>query len=782
MSVQSPTKRRILWSISMLVAAAGALISIVVGTISGCAAQQHYSAEHMRAEQHAAGTANAAQGSIRPDTLQPLSRGVPSTPPAHASLQPTQRNPMAHLVHPSALPAAGEELWVIERRSPTPAPAVMPADDPMPQSGALMAKLAPDTPPQQMQPCPLKHTSIKAEVAGYVAAVDVQQQFHNPFSTKIEAVYVFPLPSNAAVNEFVMTVGDRKIRGVIREKEQARQIYANARQQGFVASLLTQERPNVFTQSVANIEPGKQIDIDIRYFHTLSYADGWYELAIPTVVGPRFNPPTRTAGGGEGFADGSRAPGDGIGAVGPGGRGTSGQKSEVSYLPPGTRTGHDIAIEVDLDAGVAYEELRSVNHTIIPERRDERRAKVRLDPADSLPNKDFVLRWRVAGDQVKTGLFVAAGDKAAGADAAAPGESAGHFLMMVVPPLATDAIPAQPVEYVFTLDVSGSMSGRPIEQARAAMLHALRRLGPEDRFQVVKFAGEAEQMAPQPVAATPRNVKRAMDYVQRASAGGGTMMLEGMRRSLDFPRDPSRGRVVCFLTDGFIGNEAEILGSMRQWLGDARVFSFGVGSSTNRYLMDQMAKVGRGAAAYVSLNEDPEDAMGLFFHRVRHPAMTDISVDFGGMSVREVYPRRPGDLLVGRPVLLVGKYDGPTPPAVRVTGRVNGSTQTVNAPVQVAKDLTARALPPVWARHKIADLADAAIWTPSVDLPRQIKQVALEYGLMSNLTSFVAVDATAPTAGDHGVSTPVPVPVPDGVRYETTVPEAPLPPQAAQGQ
>ncbi len=679
---------------------------------------------------------------------------------------PEYHNPegqVASLVPPQSLPAPGEELWIIEKNNGGARPQ---ADDGMlPRSGSLLAKMRPDTPPEQMLPCPLKHTDVKASVAGYIASVDVTQQFHNPFSEKIEAVYVFPLPANAAVNEFVMTVGDRRIRGVIREREQARQIYENARAQGFVASLLTQERPNIFTQSVANIEPGKQIDINIRYFHTLTYSDGWYELVFPMVVGPRFNPPGASGG---------------VGAVGPSARGASGQKTEISYLRPGTRNGHDISLQVALDPGVALSQVVSVNHdydAMLDNKAYPTRAgtatplsdggllpvaklAVQLSSHDSIPNKDFILRWKPV-DGVQSSIV------------AARTEAGGYFSLMVLPPAELAQLPRMPLEFVFTLDVSGSMSGRPIEQAKQAMLYALQRMSPADRFQVVKFADNAELMSAQPVPATAENIDHAMRYVSSMSAGGGTMMLDGMRKSLDFPRDPERMRIVAFLTDGFIGNEAEILGAMHGWIGESRVFSFGVGPSVNRYLLDHMAKLGRGAAGYVSLNDNPNEVMAKFFDRVSHPAMTDVRIDFGGMGVRDVYPRQIPDLFVGRPILLTGTFAGEMDGAVRITGRVNGETRTLTVPVRRADPLSSKALPVVWARGKISDLADEATYRAGIDLPGQIKQVALEYGLMSSFTSFIAVDATRRTQGDHGITTPVAVPVPDGVRYDTTVTEKP---------
>jgi Ca-activated chloride channel family protein len=662
---------------------------------------------------------------------------------------------LSTLVPPQSLPAPNEELWIIQK--PTAAQAAQPANDDLPGSGALMAKRAPTDTPDQMVPVPLKHTDVKANVAGYIATVDVTQQFQNPYGEKIEAVYVFPLPANAAVNEFVMTVGDRHIRGIIRERKQAEEIYKQARAQGYVASLLTQERPNVFTQSVANIEPGKRIDIAIRYFNTLTYSDGWYEFAFPLVVGPRFNPPGTTSG---------------IGAVAQGSRGASGQKTEVPYLRPEQRSGHDISLALSWDAGVPVERVESVNHQVKVNRPAPGKVEVAIDPADNIPNRDFVLRCKVAGDGIKSGLIAHKDDKGAG----------GYFTLMLVPPESLRHLPRKPLEFVFTLDVSGSMSGRPIEQAKAAARYALTHMGPDDTFQVVKFASEAQQMSPRPLSATPQNVRNALRYMETADAGGGTMMLEGMRKSLDFPHDQSRLRCVSFLTDGYIGNEDEILGAMHGWLGDARVFSFGVGPATNRYLLDHMAKMGNGAAAYLSLNEKAEEVMGPYFERISHPALTDLQIDWGGMKVKEVFPRRMPDLFVGRPVILTGRYEGAGPATIKVRGKTGNEAQAFDIPVNLDQPVAdSRALPAVWARMKIADLADQSTYEGGRELANEVKQVALEYGLMSSFTAFVAVDSLTKTAGDHGTTIGVPVQVPEGVRYDTTVTDTRKPP-AGEGE
>lgn len=642
----------------------------------------------------------------------------------------------------TALPrlAPGEELWVVARADWDGTTAATPPSEPV--FGGLEAKLG-----AQQIPLPLEHTDVRASVAGYIASVRVQQRYTNPYAEKIEALYVFPLPQDAAVSDFVMTVGPRRIRGVIRERQQAEQLYVDARAQGYVASLLTQERPNIFTQAVANIEPGKRIDVDLTYYNPLAYHDGEYEFVFPMVVGPRFNPP---------------GSGDGIGAVPAGQYGSSGQPNEVHYLPPDKRSGHDIAVQVDIDAGMPIEALASPSHVIDTKAPSPARRTVTLHASDTVPNKDFVLRYRLAGGAVKT-AFLGHRD-----------QRGGFFTLMLEPPAELAAAPRAPMELVFVLDCSGSMSGEPLQIAKQAADRALRRLGPDDTFQIVQFSTNASQLGPRPLPATEENLAIGLSYLHSLQSEGGTMMIEGIKAALDFPHDPRRLRVVSFMTDGFIGNEDEILGEMQRRIGAARVFSFGIGSSTNRYLLDRMAMLGRGAVAYVGLDEGSQRAVDQFYERVSHPALTDLSIDWGGLAVSEVYPSRLPDLFVGRPVIISGRYEGSRPATVRISGRAGGESKTITVAVD-AGDATRPALASVWARTKIADLEDRATLEGGTEVQPQITQVALNYNLMSAYTAFVAVDSSQRTAGSHGTTVAVPVPVPDGVRYDTTVPE----PQAA---
>ncbi|HWY75082.1 MAG TPA: VIT domain-containing protein [Verrucomicrobiae bacterium] len=634
-------------------------------------------------------------------------------------------------------PGSGaDELWIIARGTPqNPAQ----PDAKLPGCGELLA-FVPDQEKVEI-PLPLKHTGVRASVAGYISTVEVKQEFQNPYDIKIEAVYVFPLPHNAAVSEFVMTIGDRRIRGIIRERKEAEEIYQEAKSQGYAASLLTEERPNIFRQSVANIEPGKEIGINMTYYEPLEYNDGWFEFVFPMVVGPRYNP------------DG---PTNGVGAVARGLSRASGQATEIEYLKPEERSGHDISLHLDIDAGVDIEEFTCATHRVLKEPSDSQHLSVTLASDDQIPNKDFVLRYRVACERIKSNLLVHRD------------QQGGYFTMMLIPPRDLRQLNRAPMEMVFVLDCSGSMAGQPIEQAKAAIRQGLRWLQPGDSFQIINFSEGASQLGSAPLDATAENVQRGMDYVAALNGDGPTEMIEGVKAALNFQHDPERLRFVCFLTDGYIGNEAQILAAVHERIGASRIFTVGVGSSPNRYLLDHMAKLGRGAVASLGLQDDAAKVMDDFFERVSHPALTDIQVDWGNLRASEIYPSRVPDLFVGRPVILTGRFSGDET-SVRVTGNAAGQQITFAVPADSKDANDGRALPKIWARSKIAELADQAAYDSNPRLPQAMKQLALDYGLMSTFTAFIAVDSTRTTEGTQGVTVPVPVPVPKGVNYDNTV-------------
>lgn len=654
---------------------------------------------------------------------------------------------------PLALAKPGDDIWVIVKPPKQEREQHFKRDDDHPGAGAMVAVIPPiqqDAEPK-LVPMPLKHTEVSASVTGYIATVDVEQQFHNPFDSKIEAVYQFPLPQDAAVSEFVMEVGPpedrRQIRGIIREKGEAERIYAHARARGFNASLLTQVRPNIFEQKVANIEPGKQIDINIRYFNTLGYADGWHTFTFPMVVGPRFNPA------------GTPDPVHAVPHSRPSRFSEIDQATTIQYLRPTERSGHDINVTLNIDAGVSIEEAKCLTHTVSATNPNNspNQLKVDLSPNDTIPNKDFVFAFRVAGKQMKSGLVThqdAKGDK--------------YFTLMLYPPASLKQLDRQPMEMVFVLDCSGSMSGQPMRQSKDAMEHALKQLRPTDTFQVIRFSNNASALGDKPLPATRENIRKGLNYVENLSGGGGTQMIEGIKAALDFPHDDERYRVVTFLTDGYIGNEKQILHEMNQRIGDARVFSFGVGSSTNRFLLDRMAKVGQGASAYLLPDTSGKEIMDLYFDRISHPALTDLSISYGAAQVSEVYPTRVPDLIVGRPVILTGKYTGDLSDI-----RINGTAGRRDLSIAIDnKDIaTHPALAQVWARRKIADLMDQMTVDGNNELEPTVLTTALQYNLVSKYTAFIAVDASRITEGNTGTTVHQPLPVPQGVKYETTVNE-----------
>jgi Ca-activated chloride channel family protein len=638
----------------------------------------------------------------------------------------------------------GEELWIIA--APSRAPARDRREDDSPGSGAMVASFANDieeeTGSAREIPLPLKHTEVQASISGYISTVNVRQKFENPFNEKIEAVYMFPLPEKAAVSEFLMIIGDRRIRGVLREKEEAEAMYNEARSQGYRASLLVQHRPNIFEQKVANIEPGKSIDVDIKYFHTLSYSDGWYSFVFPTVVGPRYNAP------------GHQDP------IVPVRRGTilAAGKTAVRYLRPKERSAHNLSIDVAIDAGVVIEELKS-SHNVVTSRDTAESATVALESQTTIPNRDFILEFRVAGDTIKSNLLTYED----------PDTHQGYFTLMIYPPQELDSLSRRPMEMVFVIDCSGSMNGRPLEQARNAVAAALDRLEEGDTFQIIRFSDNSSQFGATPVPATRQNLELARRYLEDLNGTGGTQMIEGVKAALDFPHDPARLRFVSFMTDGYIGNEGDILAEVHRRIGSSRIFSFGVGSSVNRYLLERMAKEGRGAVAYLGPRDPADEIMGNFFNRISHPALTDVRIDWGSMAVTDVYPAKFPDLFVGRPVVVTGKYLGA---AGDIT--VSGMAGTVSESFGIGADGTEAKnayIPKIWARLRIAELADrqAWEWDPTREIESAIRSTALKYQLMSAFTSFVAVDSSYRTEGTHGTTVHQAVPVPEGVRYETTV-------------
>ena len=594
--------------------------------------------------------------------------------------------------------------------------------------------------------CPLKHTDVKVEISGFLARVNVTQEFENPFKEKIEAVYVFPLPANAAVDDMTMVVGERTVRGKILRREEAQAVYDAAKSGGQVASLLNQERPNIFTQSVANILPGEKVRITISYVETLKYEAGSYEFSFPMVVGPRYMPGAATGQKGSGTApDTTQVP--------------DASRISPKLAPEGMRAGHDISLDIMLDAGLPIDEIKGKSHEVELERLNAHSAHVRLKSGAMIPNKDFVLSYDVAGKNIQDALLTHRSDKG------------GYFTLILQPPDRVTAEDVTPKELVFVLDTSGSMSGFPIEKAKETMKLALDSLYPADTFNLITFAGDTNILFPQPVAATPANLKKAQAFLSGRSGSGGTEMMKAIQASLEGTDSQDHVRIVCFMTDGYVGNEMEIISEVQKHP-NARVFGFGIGGSVNKFLLDKMSEYGRGEVEYVALNDDGSAAARRFHERVRNPLLTDISVDWNGLPVSDVYPQRIPDLFGAKPVILTGRYTGAGHGVIRLNGKMSGREFVREIAVDFPEaEAQHNVLSSLWARQRIDDLmgqdySGVQRGEMKPELKEAIANLGLEYRLMTQFTSFVAVEEMIVTDGGQPRRIDVPVEVPEGVNRE----------------
>ncbi|MCW3054072.1 MAG: uncharacterized protein JWN14_3242, partial [Chthonomonadales bacterium] len=481
--------------------------------------------------------------------------------------------------------------------------------------------------------CPLQHTDVDADIAGFITRVHVRQTFLNPLSNKMEAVYVFPLPDGAAIDAMTMTVGARRIVGIVKPKEQAKQIYERAKAAGHVAGLLDQERPNIFTQSVANIEPGAKVVIDISYVETLKYEDGVFEFVFPMVVGPRYMPGSAIGRTGAGTVpDTSRVP--------------DASKISPPVVAPNSRSGHDINVTVHLDGGAELFDVKSELHNINLQQAVPGRAVVTLKNDDKIPNKDFILRYRTATETIKDELFTH------------PFPGGEYFTMVLQPPRRVSAAQARPKEMIFVIDRSGSQEGFPIEKAKETMRQCIEGMNPHDTFNLISFSEQTTQLFPHAVPNSPANRAIALKYLDGVEANGGTELMAAVLAALTPPADPKRVRIVCFMTDGFVGNDFEIIDAVKKHAGTSRVFSFGIGNSVNRFLLDGMAHAGRGEVEVVTLAKDGDAAAKRFHDRIQSPVLTDVSLDWKGVKPEEIYPRQLPDLFSDKPILIHGILKG----------------------------------------------------------------------------------------------------------------------------
>jgi Ca-activated chloride channel family protein len=625
---------------------------------------------------------------------------------------------------------------------------------------------------------PLRHTAVKTEISGFVARISVTQEFENVLPNAVEAIYVFPLPQDSAVDGMTMRIGDREIRAVIHEREEARKIYEAARNAGHTAALLDQERPNIFTQSVANIPPNSKVEVTLSVIEVLKYEAGTYEFAFPLVVGPRYIP---------GAPTGKTQPKDNNGAkvrdVSFGSqpateqptRGTMADTDQVQdasrISPPvaGVHTndahaGHDVSMEVNLAAGVPIAEVDSTSHKILADRTAADAFHVQLADEAVLPNKDFILKYKVAGQGVSDAIL-------AHAD-----QSGGYFAFILQPPERVPDGATVPREIIFVLDTSGSMWGFPLDMAKKTIRRALDNLRPEETFNLITFSGDTRILFPEAVAPTKDNIAAAKKVLDGAYGSGGTEMMKAIRAALGDNVDGAeigkpKGnlqpvRVVCFMTDGYVGNDAEIVAEVQKHP-EARVFSFGIGTAVNRFLLSKMADEGRGEVEFVTNPADAAAAADRFYERVHSPVLTNVSLEWNGVPVSELYPARVPDLFSAKPIILTGRYTKPGKGSLTIRGTQAGGqfsrTIYVDFPSEGASNAV---LEKIWARRKVDDYMSQdwmGIQQGQSKHKAEIIQVGLEHSLATQYTSFVAVETRTVVQDGKPVRIEVPVELPEHV-------------------
>ena len=578
---------------------------------------------------------------------------------------------------------------------------------------------------------PLKRTRVDARIVGPIADVTVTQVYRNEGRRPIEASYVFPGSTRAAVHAMQVRLGDRVLQAAIREKQRARMEFDAARREGKTAALLDQHRPNVFQMRVANILPGDEVVVELRYTELLLPSDGRYRFVYPTVVGPRYQAPRA-----EGEPQGPRLP-------------------ATAHLRQGEPSNTKLDLSVRFASPLPVAELRSDTHRIEVQAEDSTHAEVALadDGTGPSDNRDFVLDFRLTGDVTAGGLALFQG--APGAD--------NYFLALVEPPRAVPTAQINPREYVFVVDISGSMHGFPLDTARQLLRHLIGSLRASDTFNVMLFSGSNRMLSDRPVPATRANVERAIATIDQIRAGGSTEIVPALERIAALPKNPEVARTVIVVTDGYVTVEDRVFQLVRRNLGNSNVFAFGIGSSVNRHLIEGIARAGQGEPFIVTQPRFAQAQAERLRRMIDSPVLTSVKARFEGLEVYDVEPARLDglpDVLGGRPVAIVGRWRGEPRGQLVLQGQTAAGDWQQVLPV-AAPDPQAQALRLLWARQRIQQLSDEEALVGGDARRSAITALGLQHGLLTQYTSFIAVDHVVrnpDTANTTAVNQPLPLP------------------------
>lgn len=577
---------------------------------------------------------------------------------------------------------------------------------------------------------PLKSTSADVDISGVIADVRVTQTYKNTGSEPLEAVYIFPGSTRAAVYGMKMTIGERVRIAKIQEKQAAKKTYDDAKKQGKSASLLEQHRPNVFQMSVANIMPGDEIKVELSYTELLVPLSGVYEFVYPTVVGPRYsNQPAATAAGSEKWV-------------------------ANPYLLEGSEPTYSFDLRLGIAAGIPLQEVSSPSHEVAIAYLDQSRASVELAGKEKQGggNRDFILRYRLEGSAIESGLLLYEGDEE------------NFFLMMVQPPERVAPQEIAPRDYVFIVDVSGSMHGFPLDISKRLMRDLLEGLREKDTFNVLLFAGTSALLSKHSVPATKANIMQAIQFINSQNGGGGTELLPALQKALALPQNEGVSRSIVIATDGYVHVEPEAFDLIRNNLSNANLFAFGIGSSVNRHLIEGMAHVGYGEPFVVTKPAEAAQAAARLRELIAQPVLTDIDVRFSGVETYDIEPPTMPDLLAERPLVLFGKWRG-KPAGSAVVAGLRGA-DIFEARINMDKaDSSPRyqALRYLWARQRVRTLAEYNRLQPDDHRVEELTALGLNYNLLTDYTSFVAVDEEVRNPEGSLKSVKQPLPLPKGV-------------------
>jgi Ca-activated chloride channel family protein len=576
---------------------------------------------------------------------------------------------------------------------------------------------------------PLESTKVDVQITGVIAEVTVTQAYKNAGKKAINAEYVFPASTRAAVHGMRMQVRDQIIEAQIKEKQQAARTFEAAKQAGKSASLLEQSRPNVFTMKLANVMPGDRVEVSLRYSELLLPSSGVYELVYPTVVGPRYsNEATKSAP-------------------------AKNQFIASPYTPAGAGPGYRFELSGMLSTSIPSASLESPSHAIHSSLDNPTLRRFNLAASEHAGgNRDFILRYRLAGDTIQSGLslFDAGNEK--------------FFLLQVEPPkrVTSELIPAR--EYVFIVDVSGSMSGFPLETAKKLLRELIGGLRPADKFNVLLFSGASALLAEHSLPATAENIALATRFIDDQNGGGGTELLPALERAFALSKNEGLSRSFLVVTDGYIGQDKGAIDLVRSKLSDANVFAFGIGSSVNRYLIDGVAKAGAGEPFVVTDPSQANATAARLREYVRSPVLTDVKLAYEGFDAYDVEPRAIPDVLAERPIVVQGKYRGDAKGFVSLSGLTGRGSFAQRFDVSQLKSRPEqRALSYLWARSRVASLSDFGFGEPTVQAKHEITTLGLRYNLLTEYTSFVAVARRVVNPGGVAQNVDQPLPMPAGV-------------------